>query len=1006
MNEVEEKIAKAKAEKSQFLDLGNCGLNDFPQSIFELACLNTLLLGPWHIDTEGNYQESKNNGKRNQISTIHPEIGRLGNLRQLKLRSNRIENIAPLADLRKLTILDLDNNHVTDLSPLKLLSSLVHLNVRNNKMGNVDSIQGVHSLIFLDLENNQIENIDALRGCLQLQQLYLRGNSISNIQPLSDMRSLVELVLRSNHLSDITPISTLIKLRILDLENNRIPDVTALTDLKHLTTLKLSNNQLRFFPSFLLNLPQLLELSLFGNQITNLPIELLGRICGENCLHALRTHFADKRHQPTLDCEMKLILLGNGRVGKTSLTRQLIHNEFDQDEISTHGIRLERWNLPVDDKTATINVWDFGGQDIYHGTHALFLKSQAIFLIVWDKNTEQSEHYTADGLTFENYPLRYWLDYVNSVSPGAPVIVIENKCDDHHPSMPSCPLDGYQQMSVSAAAEFNITLLREAIRELCRHELAKTGQREMGIGRWNVKQTLRDYLPREEVTKGTNRAITQDHFRELCEAQGEKVSDWQELLKFLHNTGTVFYQEGLFNDQIIIDQRWAIEAIYTIFHREECYQQLQRLNGRFRRLDLDNLVWGSKFNEEEQKLFISFMESCSLCFQINEDSDDEEPEYIAPALLPRSQDSAIAQQRDLWHRLYPAEQCFYFSYEHAFLHAGVMQQFITNVGRRYRESALYWQDGVLFEDKTLNALAEIQCIRGQKENRGQGRIQIEVRGQGCQSLLQAIRETFSRDQERQENVQSLASVDGQSWIDVADIEKFAKLGSALDLDGNRQSLEPYRVLLHRVDERQGLDALPPATGSSKPTVYFSYAWNDEANSEREAIVDEIEAKIKEWGIAEARRDKNAMIWNDSINAFIDEIGQGRCIVVVLCDKYLRSPFCMAELVAIYHHSCRDPEQFLNRICPLRLEEINMSTYSCYWEQQRNTCSERISKDSKSGRSTEAARRQLGILEDIASHCNDLLTFLQDRIQRTPEQLRLNDFAELKQRIYVCIGLDE
>jgi internalin A len=127
------------------------------------------------------------------------------------------------------------------------------------------------------------------------------------------------------------------------------------------------------------------------------------------------------------DREMKLILLGNGRVGKSSVVKRLVHNTFDPEEPSTHGIRLEPWTLIFDDGPIDIHIWDFGGQDIYHGTHALFLRSKALFLIVWDCDTEQQPGYSEEGLSFEHYPLQYWLDYVQHASPDASVLVVENK---------------------------------------------------------------------------------------------------------------------------------------------------------------------------------------------------------------------------------------------------------------------------------------------------------------------------------------------------------------------------------------------------------------------------------------------------------------------------------------------------------------------------------------------------------------------------------------------------
>ena len=130
------------------------------------------------------------------------------------------------------------------------------------------------------------------------------------------------------------------------------------------------------------------------------------------------------------DRELKLIVLGNGRVGKTSILKRLIENTFDPCETSTHAIELIPWEWELTDGPIRVNVWDFGGQDIYHGTHGLFVKHRAVFLVVWDRATEGIPTYEEDDLVFENFSLQYWLDYVRAASPGAPVVVVENKCDD------------------------------------------------------------------------------------------------------------------------------------------------------------------------------------------------------------------------------------------------------------------------------------------------------------------------------------------------------------------------------------------------------------------------------------------------------------------------------------------------------------------------------------------------------------------------------------------------
>ena len=107
------------------------------------------------------------------------------------------------------------------------------------------------------------------------------------------------------------------------------------------------------------------------------------------------------------------------------------------------------------------------------------------------------------------------------------------------------------------------------------------------------------------------------------------------LLVYLHHAGIVFHQKGLFDDRIVLDQGWALEAIYAVFHRQKCYRQLRQLRGRFDRPLLEALVWRD-YSVEEQKLFLSLMTSCGVCFvhRQGDPKSEVETEYIAPDLLP------------------------------------------------------------------------------------------------------------------------------------------------------------------------------------------------------------------------------------------------------------------------------------------------------------------------------------------------------------------------------------
>jgi GTPase SAR1 family protein len=84
----------------------------------------------------------------------------------------------------------------------------------------------------------------------------------------------------------------------------------------------------------------------------------------------------DLRSGQRIEAEVKVLFLGNGGVGKTQLCRWLRDLEFDPSVPITHGIQLSEMTFGLDgfQEPVRLNLWDFGGQEIYHGSHALFLQ--------------------------------------------------------------------------------------------------------------------------------------------------------------------------------------------------------------------------------------------------------------------------------------------------------------------------------------------------------------------------------------------------------------------------------------------------------------------------------------------------------------------------------------------------------------------------------------------------------------------------------------------------------
>ena len=113
-------IAKEKEEKTGSLDLGNCGLRELPQELFELTHLERLVIADWHNDYKiAKRIESSNEGPINLFQDIPAQITLLTNLKVLIIANNcskwDIEAIPSLEDLSQLQTLILSGSEISNI---------------------------------------------------------------------------------------------------------------------------------------------------------------------------------------------------------------------------------------------------------------------------------------------------------------------------------------------------------------------------------------------------------------------------------------------------------------------------------------------------------------------------------------------------------------------------------------------------------------------------------------------------------------------------------------------------------------------------------------------------------------------------------------------------------------------------------------------------------------------------------------------------------------------------
>jgi Leucine-rich repeat (LRR) protein len=354
--------------------------------------------------------------------------GRGHPLNTLYLQNNEIEDITSLKDLPTLEILNLSNNKIQDITPLSNLIDLYILDLDSNGIEELSPLSSLQSLKELRLSNNPIKKIVPLSiltnlWVLNLNKCLIKADEWANI---SFLEQLIELRLQNCGIENITFLNSLKKITTLDLRDNGITDILPLINLyknqsptKSIDIWDLQNNKIREIEPFK-DFDRLIDLNVKGNPVTDYPTERLETLT----IAKLKTFFAEPRTE--VNSHTKLILFGNSGVGKTNLNSVLIRNRFKDKQNSTDGIEISQWTVKdSQNRDLRVNIWDFGGQEYYHGTHRLFLTQNSVFALLWNKKTNHFDKIKTNiylnnvktETELDHFHYDYWLDNIAFYSP-------------------------------------------------------------------------------------------------------------------------------------------------------------------------------------------------------------------------------------------------------------------------------------------------------------------------------------------------------------------------------------------------------------------------------------------------------------------------------------------------------------------------------------------------------------------------------------------------------------
>jgi len=691
----------------------------------------------------------------------------LKGLTRLWLRDCGLTDASFITQMESLTDLDLSGNKIADWGFMASLKGLTRLRLSRCGLTNASFLAQMENLTDLDLSDNKIADWGFMISLKGLTRLRLWGCGLTDAAFIAQMENLTDLDLSDNKIADWGFMASLKGLTRLTLSNCGLTDASFLAQMENLTNVHLSDNQIADWgfmaslkgltrltlnscgltdASFLAQMEGITSLDLRKNMLRSIPKEFCDR--GMNILwgygpgmtsryavvegnpledppaevvksgpEAVRNYFRQvgEEGQDYL-YEAKLLIVGEERAGKSSLTDALVDpsTALDHDRKSTHGIRIIPWTIPGEEiglpRDFRLNVWDFGGQDIYHSTHQFFLTKRSLYLLITEARKE---------MRHEDF--YWWLSIIRSLSKDCPVVIVLTKCDLPTVDLPireyrevfPCIVDS-QKVSCHKKHRSTLDCLKQAMAKILNDRSLLPD-----IGTPLPKSWVQVREALEELRGKKKTFITCDQYITLCKHHGLDEKQAMHLSDYYHDLGVFlhFRDDPALRNTIFLDHEWVTKAIYNVFDNKEVIAK----GGVFTDADLTKIWKAKKFrNKQGELLALMRNERFEICFTFGAHR------YLTPHLLPADMPEKLHGFEDPK----SLEKPLHFEFQYQFMPKGLLARLIVRMHRDvYRET--YWRYGVLLHHDETRALV--------REHYFDRKIAIIVTGAHKRELLSVIR---------------------------------------------------------------------------------------------------------------------------------------------------------------------------------------------------------------------------------------------------------------------------
>ncbi|MDX6404550.1 MAG: internalin [Blastocatellia bacterium] len=766
----------------------------------------------------------------------------------------------------------------------------------------------------------------AKTGELDLSNLGL-GKVPQNLRALSTLEI---LSLAGNKLTELPEwIGELSLLKAIELSRNQLVGLPAqVGSLRHLTGLFLWGNRLETIPDGLRQLP-LKELSLRQNPKLRLPSSILERPPQE----VLRYYFESrgKKGRPLL--ELKLLLVGRGGAGKTTLVKRLAGEEPDEHELETHSIAIRELMLNCRRGQVRARAWDFGGQEILHATHQFFLTERSLYLLVLEPRT---------GLAQRD--AEYWLKLIETQGGGSPVIVAMNWSHDRPWKVDEVKLRrkfpfivGF--MATDAWHGDGIEKLRRKINETVEKQMPDVWL--PFPKRW---RTIKD-----AVSGMRDNFLTYRRYINLCSRYGEKRPSAQaDLAGILHALGLALYfgKDPRLHDTRVLNPGWVTGGVYAVIRSPSVVNN----DGQLTVSDMPQVLLEAEdkkiikvadYPPKTHGFILDLMRAFQLCYA-SEEEKGKPARYLVPELLPELE----PKMEEQW-----AKAPVRLRYRYEVLPPGLLPRFIVRT-HALSDGAPHWRHGVVLRHAKAGALIRAEtdrpelnvfCLGGDDDTR---RMLVTIVRRELESLHGEL---------KMQPVEELELTgENKQWISVRSLREVEKAGVPtqklpIQPEGTAEVNVPRELNKLLPAEARAIDRAPE-TAPVPVRVFVSYAHEDERQLKRlDVMLDALEQYHGLTSWLDTRLIAGAE-WDEEIRRRLEEMDIFLFIAsqTSLVRPYIKDPELrrarerhakkQVEIVTVKLEPCAcDDDPFLGklqRLAPRYKSIAQAALRSAAWDQVR------------------------------------------------------------------------